>query len=123
MDVVIPKEYDQLSKKARERIVEYCREVAYKAAKETIERDNRIILNIYMKMVCKVLHDHFGMGEDRLYLFLGLHKKLFQEQAKLVKSGTQLEQLNADMAKIFRKSGFPEDFLEGILGKVERREQ
>ena len=69
-------------------------------------------------MVCKTLHDVFGMGEKRLYLFLGQHKRLFKEQAAMVKNGTQVEYLNAEMAKIFRKSGFPNSFFEGILGPM-----
>jgi hypothetical protein len=28
-------------------------------------------------------------------------------------------ELNREMAKIFKKSGFPEEFFEDILGKVE----
>ena len=119
MKVRIPQEYDRLPPAQRKRITEYCRDVAYQAARETTERDGRIMLELYIKMVCKTLHDTFGFGEKRLYLFLGNHKRLFKEQAAMVKDGTQVEYLNGEMDKIFRRSGFPNAFFEGILGPVE----
>lgn len=119
MKVRPPQSYDRLPMSQRKRIEEYCREVAFNAAKETTERDGRIMLDLYMKMVCKTLHDVFGFGEKRLYLFLGTHKRLFKEQAGLVRAGTQVEYLNGEMGKIFRRSGFPVAFFDGILGPVE----
>ena len=119
MKVRIPQEYDRLPPAQRKRITEYCRDVAYQAARETTERDGRVMLDLYIKMVCKTLHDTFGFGEKRLYLFLGNHKRLFTEQAAMVKNGTQIAFLNGEMEKIFRRSGFPNAFFEGILGPVE----
>jgi hypothetical protein len=83
MKVRIPQEYDRLPPAQRKRITEYCRDVAYQAAKETTERDGRIMLELYIKMVCKTLHDTFGFGEKRLYLFLGNHKRLCCDSACL----------------------------------------
>jgi hypothetical protein len=37
----------------------------------------------------------------------------------MVKNGTQIAFLNGEMEKIFRRSGFPNAFFEGILGPVE----
>ena len=119
MNVLVPKPYTSLPRRQKEQITEYCRGVAFEAAKKTTEKDARIILDLYTKMVCKVLHDTFGYGEKRLYLFLGAHKRLFKEQMQKVKDGTQVDYLNAEMAKIFKKSGFPDEFFEDMLGKVE----
>ncbi len=118
MNVRVPKEYDSLPLSQRERIKAYCRDVAYQAARETTERDGRIMLDLYIKMVCKTLHDTFGFGEKRLYLFLGNHKRLFKEQAVMVKDGTQIVYLNGEMDKIFRRSGFPDSFFEEFLGPL-----
>ena len=119
MKVRIPREYERLPAAQKKRLDEYCRNVAFEASRKTVEHDGRIMLDLYIKMVCKTLHDLFGMGEKRLYLFLGHHMRLFREQAALVKNGTQVEYLDAEMAKIFRKSGFPTSFFEGILGPLE----
>lgn len=115
MKVQPPKAWGSLSLSQRRAITEYARGVA----REQTEKDGRIMLDLYIKMVCKTLHDVFGFGEKRLYLFLGQHKKLFTEQAEMVKDGTQIEYLNDEMAKIFRKSGFPESFFGAFLGEVE----
>ena len=119
MNVRVPRDYKSLSDAQRKKIETYCRDVAYEAARETTERDGRIMLDLYIKMVCKTLHDVFGFGEKRLYLFLGNHQRLFKEQARIVQNGTQVDYLNAEMKKIFKKSGFPAQFFDRMLGPVE----
>ena len=119
MKVRPPKEYNDLSPAQRKRIQDYCKSVAFEVAQDTVEKDGRIILDIYIKMVCKTLHDVFGFGEKRLTLFLGNHRWLFHDQRKMVQDGTQLEYLNDEMTKIFRKNGFPQHFFDKMLGPVE----
>jgi hypothetical protein len=122
MNVRTPKTWDSLPASQRAKIEEYCRGVALEAARETTERDGRIILDIYIKMVCKILHDVFGFGERRLLLFLGNHRALFFDQQRRVADGSQLEYLNAEMKKIFKKGGFPQAFFDKMLGPVETSE-
>ena len=119
MKARIPREYENLRPKQKERLKEYCIEVAMDAAKKQEEQDCRIILDLYMKMVCCVLHDAFGFGEKRLTYFIGNHRRLFDRQNKLVNKGQQLEYLNKRMSEIFKKDGFPQDFLDGLIGKIE----
>lgn len=96
-----PKGYRELSRKKQE------------------EHDCRIILDLYMKMVCCVLHDAFGFGEKRLTCFIGNHKRLFARQSRLVSKGEQIEYLNKRMSEIFKKDGFPQEFLDKLLGDIE----
>jgi hypothetical protein len=119
MNVRVPKIYKSLPASQRQRIEEYCRGVALEAARETTERDGRIMLDLYIKMVCLTLHEVFGFGEKRLYLFLGNHRGLFESQAEMVRNGTQVDYLNAEMNKIFRKHGFPDRVFDNMLGPVE----
>lgn len=119
MKAKIPREWRDMSPAQRKRVDEFIRNTAYEAAAAQEEKDCRIILDIYMKMVCLVLHDAFGFGEKRLRMFLGNHKRLFGRQTKLVKKGEQLEFLEAEMAKIFRKEGFPQGFVDDMLGPVD----
>lgn len=114
-----PKAYRTLPPAQRKQIEEYCRGVALEAAREATERDARIMLDIYIKMVCLTLHDAFGFGEKRLTYFLGNHKRLFQKQRKMVQNDTQLSYLNERMAQIFKKDGFPQQFFDDMLGPVE----
>ncbi len=119
MKANIPRAYGTLPAAQRKHIEEYCRGVALEAARETTERDARIMLDIYIKMVCLTLHDAFGFGEKRLTMFLGNHRRLFHRQRKLVQNGTQLEYLDKRMAEIFKKDGFPQEFFDDMLGAVE----
>ena len=114
MKVRVPKEFNQLTVGQQKKIDEYWRDVAL----ETIERDGRIMLDLYMKMICVTMHDMFGWGEKRLTLLLGHHRQLFFEQRDKVKSGEQIEYLNARMAEIFKKNGFPQGFFDKMLGEV-----
>lgn len=119
MKARVPIAYQNLPQKQQEVIKEYIVEMATEAARKQEEKDCRIILDLYMKMVCCVLHDAFGFGEKRLNYFLGNHKKLFNRQNKLVMKGKQLEYLNRRMDEIFKKDGFPQEFIDSLLGEVE----
>ena len=122
MKVKIPKAYKQLHYDDQQDLKKFTQDVALEAAEKMLERDARIMLDIYMKMVCVMLHDMpDGWGEKRLRMFLGNHKRVFARQFKLVERGEQLKYLNGRMAEIFKKDGFPQDFLDDLLGKVDVR--
>ena len=82
---------------------------------EAENRDMAIMLRQYMMMVCCVLHDGHGMTEEDLTCFLGAFRQFFRRQAKLVKEGTQLQELERRMSEIFPSNGFPDDFFRTIL--------
>jgi hypothetical protein len=114
MTANVPRSWLQLPKREQEKIEEYVKGIAQKE----VEREARLILDLYMKMVCMVLHDAFYFDEDDLNMFLGNHRLMFKRQLKMVKNDTQIEYLNRRMAEIFKKDGFPKEFLDGLLGEV-----
>lgn len=119
MKARIPREYESLSPKQQERLNEYLVEVATKAAMKQEEHDCRIILDLYMKMVCCVLHDAFGFGEKRLTYFIANHRRLFDRQNRLVDKGQQQEYLSKRMSEIFKKDGYPQDFIDELIGRID----
>lgn len=119
MKARVPKAYRDLTPIAKKQLQDYVVEIATEAAKKQEEHDCRIILDLYMKMVCCVLHDAFGFGEKRLTLFIANHKRLFARQSRLVTKGEQMEYLNKRMSEIFKKDGFPQEFLDKLLGDIE----
>lgn len=119
MKVRIPKSYKQLSHTDQQDLKKFTQEVALEAAEAMLEKDARVMLDIYMKMACLVLHDAFGFGEKRLRMYIGNHKRLFERQVKLVQRGEQLQYLNKRMAEIFKKDGFPQNFVDDLLGEVD----
>ena len=118
MKVRVPKDWQSLAPAQRSRIEEYCRGVALEAAHEALERDNRIILDRYIKMVCWMLHEAFGFGEKRLNHFLAVHSAVFRDQHKKVNDGAQVAFLEEKMARIFKKNGFPQSFFDNRLGPL-----
>lgn len=116
MQARVLKEWEQLTPASKKKIEEYWLG-KYSAL---LERNMRIMLDLYMKMVCVTLHDKLDMEEDELMLFLGHHKELFREQVKMVHSDEQIDYLDRRMAEIFPKNGFPKDFFDKMLGDVER---
>lgn len=86
---------------------------------KALERDGRIMLDLYMKMTCVTMYDKLQMTEDEIYLFLGHHRELFHDQVKRVRSGEQVDYLNRRMEEIFKTKGFPQGFFDKLLGKVE----
>ena len=114
MKARLPKSWERLPPREKEVIADGMKQMLV----EQEERDMRIMLDLYIKMACLVLHRAFGFGEKRLGMFLGNHKRLFRIQHKKVVDGTQLAYLNGEMAKIFRKNGFPQGFFDNMLGEV-----
>lgn len=114
-----PKEYHELSKSAQKRIEDYIIECATEAAKKQEEKDIRVVLDLYIKMICYMLHDTERFGKKRLTRVLYNHKRMFAGQNRLVTRGEQLAYLNKRMDEIFGKDGFPSHIIDSILGEVE----
>ena len=111
-----PRQWESLSKGDKKIVCDYCLSVLQEAE----DKDMRIMLELFIKMNCALIHDLFGFGEKRLNLYIGNFQMMFREQARLVSKGKQLESLDKRMKKIFRKKGFPQEFVDGIIGKVDR---
>ena len=122
MKARVPKAWKNMSARDQEKLKAFTREVALEAAERQIEIDGRIMLDIYIKMACLVLHDAFGFGEKRLTMYIGNHKRLFMRQAKLVSRGEQLGYLDRRMAEIFKRDGFPQKFIDDMLGETVKAE-
>lgn len=110
-----PRQWESLSKGDKKIITDYCLSVL----QEQQDKDMRIILELFIKMMCTLLHDTRGFGEKRLTIFIGDFQILFREQQKLVSKGKQLEFLNKRMSEIFVRGGFPQNFVDNLLGKVD----
>lgn len=114
MKARVPRPWESLPKAQKDRIEEHAKDIAM----EYVQKDLRLMLDLYIKMVCVTLHDAFGYGEKRLNMFLGNHKMLFREQIKKVHDNTQIAYLNKRMDEIFHKNGFPDELFAKMLGEV-----
>ena len=103
----IPRSFASLSMSEKQKIADF--------AQAQLNKDMMIILDIYLKMSCAVLHNAFGFGEKRLKCYLGNYRRLFKQHRKLVKRGEQLPVLDEQMRKIFRKDGYPDEFFKRMF--------
>ena len=111
MNCNMPKEWNQLKKSEQERILDVFRDCERK--------DMAVITRQLLQMCCCVLHDGQGLSEEDLTCFLGSFKQFFRRQSKLVKAGTQIEELDRRMKEIFPSIGFPDDFFASFLADWE----
>lgn len=107
MKANLPVSFNRLSPSEKKRL--------YDAMDEQLAHNANVMLDLFLKMSCAVLHDAFGFGEKRLNCYLGNYRRMFRAQAKLVKSGKQIEEIDGRMRKIFRRDGYPDWFFQTMI--------
>lgn len=104
MNANLPKPYHRLPPSQQQHIKD--------VMVDEFNRSIMVVLDIFLKMSCKTLHDVHKLGEKRLTAYLGTYRRVFARQIKAVRNGTQIEELDRDMRKIFRKNGYPDEFFK-----------
>lgn len=107
MKAIIPRGFKRLKPSDQKKLMDL--------AEAQVSKNCTIMLDIYLKMSCMVLHEAFGFGEERLNRYLGNYRRLFRKHAKLVKNGEQIEFIDSKMRKIFRKKGYPDEFFKTMI--------
>ena len=102
MKANIPRAWRRLSPAEQKRIEEM--------KQKEINHNVMIVLDIFLKMSCQVMHDTFGFGEKRLNIYLGSYRRLFKRNIKNVRAGTQIKELDRTMQRVFRRDGYPDEF-------------
>ena len=109
----IPRSFTSLPKSQQELLVNMMNEtVEQKIAENEVE-----VQKIYMKLCCILLNRCFGFGEKRLYMFLGNWKSIYRWNGRFPDAKTQSEELDKEIRRIFRKSGYPEQFINSLENK------
>lgn len=111
MKANIPISLDRLKPSDRKKLLD--------GLQQAENRDMNIMLDLFLKMTCCILHDANGMTEDDLYCFLGNFRQFFRRQAKLVKAGTQIEEIDRRMREIFVNNGYPDEFFKSMIADWE----
>jgi hypothetical protein len=117
MKARVPKEWTDLSPRSQHIVSEYC----VGLLNDQEEKDMRIVLERIIKMFCCVLHDTEGFDETKLWLLIGNLQTVFKEQAKLVSKKQQMKFLDERMEKIFPANGFPQAFIDALLGEKDQK--
>lgn len=114
MKARLPKSYLDLPKREKEAIDNLVKD----EINRMLDEEEVVLFSQYTKMMCIVLHDYFGFGENRLHCVLGNFKTL-KRKYRNVSTAQEVEPiLDKEMARIFKKNKFPKDFVEGLQKDV-----
>ena len=111
-----PRAWETLPQRDKDQIIAWAKQIAYQAAQDQLNRDLKGVLIRYLKMLCIILHDTDGQGERKLTRLIWAHKRMLFFKRKSIISGEQDEYLDSRIKEIFRKDGFPQAFLDELLG-------
>ena len=108
-----PKEWNWLSEASKDKISQYC----VTLLNDQENKDMRIVVELIIKMMCCVLYDTAHLSEVDLMMMIGNLQGEFKMQTDLVARGKQLEYLDRRMKEIFKENGFPQMFIDNLLGE------
>lgn len=114
MKANLPKSYLTLPKREKEVIDNIIKNEVDRALTE--EEVN--LFAQYTKMMCIVLHDCFGFGDNRLHCVIGSFKALKRKYRDINTAQEVNVILDEEMERIFKKDKFPQDYVE----KLQRNE-
>lgn len=114
MKARLPKSYLNLPKREKEAI----ENLVAGEVDRMLTEEEVILFTQYTKMMCIVLHDYFGFGENRLYRVIGNFKSLKRRYRNVSTAQEIMPTLDKELERIFRKSEFPQDYVERLQRDV-----
>lgn len=110
MNVKIPKSFLDLPQREKDKI----NEVITQEIEDGINRDFVKLQRTWLKFACIVLHKCFGFGERRAMLFLANWREMYRINTEMKTEDEQIAYLAEEMEKIFKKGGYPEQFVDKL---------
>lgn len=110
MKAITPRSYLSLPKHEKKAIDD----LVESEINRILSEEEVVLFTQYTKMLCIVLHDYFGFGEDRLCRVIGTFRMLHRKFRKAKTAKEVNEALDKEMARIFKKNGFPQDYVENL---------
>lgn len=114
MKACIPKSYLNLPKREKDAIDK----LVAGEVDRMLSEEEVALFSQYTKMMCIVLHDYFGFGESRLRCVMGNFKTLRRRYRNLKTAQEINPLLDQEMERIFRKSKFPQEYVERLQRDV-----
>lgn len=108
----IPKCYMSLPIKERRMIDELVAETVNKQ----VDKEEAKLQKIWIQLACIILHDAFGFGSQRLTVFLGNWKRIYNRNKKFSCEEEQSEFLRNEIESIFGVGGYPSEWIDSLEG-------
>lgn len=110
MKARLPRSFTQLPPREKEII----NQVLTEEVQKQVNHEEAELQKLWLQLACLVLNRCFGFGEKRLLLFLGTWREIYRFNAKLKSKAEQTEWLQSEMARIFRRSGYPYKYIDKL---------
>lgn len=110
MKVRLPKAYLDLSRRDKDIIDEVCRA----EIEERLNKEYAKLQRIWLKFACIVLNKGFGFGRKRCLLWLANWREAYRLNSRMESSEEQKEYLDEELDRIFKKDGYPEEFVDKL---------
>lgn len=110
----MPRSFNQLPKSERELIQNALNE----QLTQLVDKEEAEVQEIWIKLACINLHETFGFGEERLMRFIAAWNRVYRRNERVQTKAEQTAWLDAEMAKCFPKSGFPQMRIDKLKEKV-----
>ena len=110
MKARLPKSWDRLPKHEKDIIN---RVMADEVVKQVVHEQAEL-QKIWLKMACIVLHRNFGFGRKRCMLFLANWREMYRQNSRLEGKEDQERFLAGEIDKIFRKEGYPTEYVDKL---------
>ena len=110
MKARLPKSWDRLPKHEKDIIN---RVMADEVVKQVVHEQAEL-QKIWLKMACIVLHRNFGFGRKRCMLFLANWREMYRQNSKIEGKAEQERFLAGEIDKIFRKEGYPTEYVDKL---------
>lgn len=87
-----------------------------------LSEEEVVLFTQYTKMLCIVLHDYEPdpFGEKRLTRVIGNFRMLHRKFRKVKTASEVNEALDKEMTRLFKKGGFPQDYVENLQREGEK---
>lgn len=110
MKANLPKSYLNLPKRERDAIDN----LVQSEYEKKLTEEEVVLFEQYTKMMCIVLHNAYGFGENRLRCVIANFKNLKRKYRDVSTAQELMPILDKEMERIFRKSKFPNEFVERL---------
>lgn len=110
MKAIVPRSYLNLPKHEKKAIDKMVQD----EINGILSEEEVVLFTQYTRMLCIVLHDYFGFGEDRLYRVIANFRMLHRKFRKVKTASEVNSVLDKEMERIFKKNGFPQDYVEKL---------
>ena len=112
MNVRLPKSWNSLPQKERDKICKIFTDAANNIANQQIDKEEAQVQKIWISYACIVLHNAFGFDKDQCMQFIGDWKMIYRKNKKLRSEEEQREFIEKELS--FFEGEYPTDFVDSL---------